>query len=131
MDVAIKVAGIHWWYKSRSHAAEMTAGYYNFLARDGYEPIAKMLRKRGVGLSFTCIEMSDTENPDARHSSPEREHPGPDIGAPVSSSVSRIVLESFCLVDPQQISGKAFGVCMSDRSRPCACPTCPVICKHV
>lgn len=71
--MAIKVAGIHWWYKSRSHAAEMTAGYYNFLARDGYKPIAQMLRKRGVGLSFTCIEMSDEENPDARHSSPERE----------------------------------------------------------
>ena len=73
VDVAIKVAGIHWWYKSRSHAAEMTAGYWNFLARDGYKPIASMLRKRGVGLSFTCIEMSDDENPDARHSSPERE----------------------------------------------------------
>ncbi len=73
VDVAIKVAGIHWWYKSRSHAAEMTAGYWNFLARDGYKPIASMLRKRGVGLSFTCIEMSDNENPDARHSSPERE----------------------------------------------------------
>ena len=73
VEVAIKVAGIHWWYKSRSHAAEMTAGYHNFLAKDGYKPIAKMLRKRGVGLSFTCIEMSDDENPDARHSSPERE----------------------------------------------------------
>ena len=72
VDVAIKVAGIHWWYKSRSHAAEMTAGYHNFLAKDGYKPIAKMLRKRSVGLSFTCIEMSDDENPDARHSSPER-----------------------------------------------------------
>ena len=49
VDVAIKVAGIHWWYKSRSHAAEMTAGYYNYLGRDGYLPIAKMLRKRGAG----------------------------------------------------------------------------------
>ncbi len=71
MDVAIKVAGIHWWYKSRSHAAEMTAGYYNHLKRDGYAPIARMLAKRGVGLSFTCIEMSDDENPDPRHCSPE------------------------------------------------------------
>lgn len=44
MDVAIKVAGIHWWYKSRSHAAEMTAGYYNYLERDGYEPIARLLQ---------------------------------------------------------------------------------------
>lgn len=71
VDVAIKVAGIHWWYKSRSHAAEMTAGYYNHLKRDGYAPIAKMLGKKGVGLSFTCIEMSDDENPDPRHCSPE------------------------------------------------------------
>jgi hypothetical protein len=71
VDVAIKVAGIHWWYKSRSHAAEMTAGYYNYLGRDGYLPIAKMLRKRGAGLSFTCIEMADDENPDVRHCSPE------------------------------------------------------------
>ena len=74
VDVAIKVAGIHWcaifslpttvqhicavfviiptvdvfacgrWYKSRSHAAEMTAGYYNYLERDGYEPIARLLK---------------------------------------------------------------------------------------
>lgn len=129
VDVAIKVAGIHWcalplhhllccagahappptsmckpapcffrWYKSRSHAAEMTAGYYNYLERDGYEPIARLLkpcapiplclalddllvisestqllqaRRRKCGFSFTCIEMSDTENPDLRHCSPE------------------------------------------------------------
>ena len=32
------------WYKSRSHAAEMTAGYYNYLERDGYEPIARLLK---------------------------------------------------------------------------------------
>ena len=54
--MAIKVAGIHWWYKSRSHAAEMTAGYYNFLGRDGYLPIAKMLRKRGAG-EGCCIDV--------------------------------------------------------------------------
>ncbi|KAK9812094.1 hypothetical protein WJX73_006114 [Symbiochloris irregularis] len=71
VDLAIKVAGIHWWYKSRSHAAEMTAGYYNYYGHCGYTPIAKALKKRDVGLSFTCIEMSDTENPDLRHCSPE------------------------------------------------------------
>jgi beta-amylase len=27
--LAGKVAGIHWWYKDQSHAAELTAGYYN------------------------------------------------------------------------------------------------------
>lgn len=71
VELAIKVAGIHWWYKSRSHAAEMTAGYYNYYGHCGYTPIAKALKRRDVGLSFTCIEMSDTENPDLRHCSPE------------------------------------------------------------
>ena len=71
VDIAVKVAGIHWYYRSRSHAAEMTAGYYNYLGRCGYTPIAKALKQRGAGLSFTCIEMSDTENPDLRHCSPE------------------------------------------------------------
>ena len=27
--LALKCAGIHWWYKTRSHAAELTTGYYN------------------------------------------------------------------------------------------------------
>ena len=27
--LAIKCAGVHWWYNSRSHAAELTAGYFN------------------------------------------------------------------------------------------------------
>ena len=50
------------------------AGYYNHLKRNGYEPIAKALKARGWGLSFTCIEMADDENPDNRHTSPEGEH---------------------------------------------------------
>lgn len=35
-----KVAGIHWHYRTRSHAAELTAGYYNIRYQDGYLPIA-------------------------------------------------------------------------------------------
>ena len=27
--LALKRAGIHWWYRTRSHAAELTTGYYN------------------------------------------------------------------------------------------------------
>nr|GEX60184.1 beta-amylase 3, chloroplastic [Tanacetum cinerariifolium] len=30
-----KIAGIHWHYKTRSHAAELTAGYYNTRHSDG------------------------------------------------------------------------------------------------
>ena len=39
--------------------------------QDGYRPIAECLRARNCGLSFTCIEMSDTDNPEYRQSSPE------------------------------------------------------------
>ncbi|XAR54865.1 Beta-amylase [Bertholletia excelsa] len=66
-----KVAGIHWHYRSRSHAAELTAGYYNTRYRDGYLPIAQMLGKHGVILNFTCMEMKDKEQPDNANSSPE------------------------------------------------------------
>lgn len=26
VDLTLKVAGVHWWYRTRSHAAELTAG---------------------------------------------------------------------------------------------------------
>ncbi|KAI3453439.1 hypothetical protein Pfo_010102 [Paulownia fortunei] len=66
-----KVAGIHWHYKTRSHAAELTAGYYNTRHRDGYLPIARMLAKHGVVFNFTCMEMRDGEQPDEANCSPE------------------------------------------------------------
>ncbi|CAK9172625.1 unnamed protein product [Ilex paraguariensis] len=66
-----KVAGIHWHYRSRSHAAELTAGYYNTRHRDGYLPIARMLGKHGVVFNFTCTEMRDREQPDHANCSPE------------------------------------------------------------
>merc|ERR1712194_544355 len=35
--LSMKVAGIHWWYLDSSHAAELTAGYYNIAGdRDIY-----------------------------------------------------------------------------------------------
>ena len=33
--LGIKLAGVHLWFKSRGHAAENTAGYYNTRDRDG------------------------------------------------------------------------------------------------
>ncbi|CAI0472130.1 unnamed protein product [Linum tenue] len=56
-NIAAKLSGIHWWYKTASHAAELTAGFYNPSNRDGYAPIAAMLKKHGVTLNFTCFEM--------------------------------------------------------------------------
>lgn len=33
--LGVKLAGVHWWFKSRAHAAELTAGYFNTRDRDG------------------------------------------------------------------------------------------------
>ncbi|PAN48410.1 hypothetical protein GQ55_9G393600 [Panicum hallii var. hallii] len=70
--LSAKVAGIHWHYGTRSHAAELTAGYYNTRHRDGYAPIARMLAKRGAVLNFTCMEMKDEQQPQHASCSPEQ-----------------------------------------------------------
>jgi hypothetical protein len=48
---------VHWWYKTASHAAELTAGFYNPCNRDGYAPIAAVLKKYDAALNFTCVEL--------------------------------------------------------------------------
>nr|CAB3495223.1 unnamed protein product [Digitaria exilis] len=70
--LSAKVAGIHWHYGTRSHAAELTAGYYNTRHHDGYAPIARMLAKRGAVLNFTCMEMKDEQQPGHASCSPEQ-----------------------------------------------------------
>ncbi|XP_021736865.1 beta-amylase 2, chloroplastic-like [Chenopodium quinoa] len=55
--IAAKLSGIHWWYKTASHAAELTAGFYNSSNRDGYAPIAAMLKQHEAALNFTCVEL--------------------------------------------------------------------------
>ncbi|XP_076948836.1 beta-amylase 2, chloroplastic-like [Bidens hawaiensis] len=55
--IAVKLPGIHWWYKSESHAAELTAGYYNTANHNGYVPIASMLKKNQTTLNFICAEL--------------------------------------------------------------------------
>ncbi|GBG92366.1 hypothetical protein CBR_g55247 [Chara braunii] len=69
--ISAKIAGIHWHYYSRSHAAELTAGYYNTWNRDGYLPIARMLARHGAILNFTCFEMRDSEQMPQAACSPE------------------------------------------------------------
>ncbi|XP_068634713.1 beta-amylase 3, chloroplastic-like [Aristolochia californica] len=66
-----KVAGIHWHYKTSSHPAELTAGYYNTRHRDGYVPIARILGRRGAMMNFTCMEMRDEEQSGHSNCSPE------------------------------------------------------------
>lgn len=69
--IGIKLAGVHWGYRTPSHAAEMTAGYYNTLGRDGYAPFFDILAQNKGGISFTCVEMRDCEHPPESACSPE------------------------------------------------------------
>jgi beta-amylase len=58
------VAGIHWWYRDASHAAELTTGYWNIPGdRDIYGDIANLLAKNNATFDFTCLEMKDSEQP--------------------------------------------------------------------
>ncbi|KAK4792946.1 hypothetical protein SAY86_023381 [Trapa natans] len=70
--ISVKVAGIHWHYGTRSHAPELTAGYYNTRFRDGYLPIAQMMGRHGAVFNFTCIEMRDHEQPQDALCAPEK-----------------------------------------------------------
>lgn len=71
VKLATKISGIHWWYKDDSHAAELTAGYYNLNDRDGYRPIARMLSRHYGCFNFTCLEMRDSEQDAAAKSGPQ------------------------------------------------------------
>jgi len=57
----LQVSGIHWWYKTGSHAAELAAGFYNQASRCGYTPIASMLASHNATFNFTCIELRTAE----------------------------------------------------------------------
>lgn len=76
-QLSLKCAGVHWWYNSRSHAAELTAGYYNTRMgdrvpeRNGYAPIVALCAQYGVNLNFTCVEMRDVEHPWEARCGPE------------------------------------------------------------
>ena len=72
--VAMKVAGIHWWYDDDSHAAELTTGYINgnaFSSDAFYTRAAEMCADLGVTLDFTCFEMSNSEQSSSAKSDPE------------------------------------------------------------
>ncbi|KAI5083026.1 hypothetical protein GOP47_0002769 [Adiantum capillus-veneris] len=56
-----KISGIHWWYKTASHAAELAAGFNNSCHRDGYAAIARMFKKHNTTFNFTCVELRTME----------------------------------------------------------------------
>lgn len=66
-----KLAGLHWWYDSESHAAEAAAGYYNTNGRNAYRELAEVFAAEGAEIDFTCLEMRYIEQPRRCHSNPE------------------------------------------------------------
>lgn len=70
-QLGVKLAGVHWWFKTKSHAGELTAGYYNTYDHNGYDPIMDVLKRNGARLSFTCVEMRDCEHPPDACCSPQ------------------------------------------------------------
>eukprot|EP00792_Barthelona_sp_PAP020_P007199 TRINITY_DN3121_c4_g5_i1.p1 TRINITY_DN3121_c4_g5~~TRINITY_DN3121_c4_g5_i1.p1 ORF type:complete len:452 (+),score=125.65 TRINITY_DN3121_c4_g5_i1:32-1357(+) len=61
VNIAFKIAGIHWYYNHHSHAAELTAGYYNTDGQDWYKFTLNYFGVLPVTLDFTCLEMTDEE----------------------------------------------------------------------
>ncbi|KAI3727996.1 hypothetical protein L6452_16621 [Arctium lappa] len=57
IQIGVKIPAVYWWYKSRSHAAELTAGYYNPANQDGYSALFKVLKKYSVAVKFICSEL--------------------------------------------------------------------------
>lgn len=71
ITLAIKIAGVHWWYRTRSHAAELTAGYYNCDGKNGYTSILDLCARYGIQLTLTCVEMCDAQHPPEALCGPE------------------------------------------------------------
>eukprot|EP01106_Pelomyxa_sp_JSP_P015975 TRINITY_DN571_c0_g2_i1.p1 TRINITY_DN571_c0_g2~~TRINITY_DN571_c0_g2_i1.p1 ORF type:complete len:465 (-),score=122.70 TRINITY_DN571_c0_g2_i1:152-1504(-) len=59
-ELCAKVSGIHWWYGDDSHAAELTAGYYNTNGEDAYARLATVFKTYGAAFDFTCLEMTNS-----------------------------------------------------------------------
>ena len=71
VGITLKIAGVHWWYRTRSHAAELTAGYYNANGGSGYDPLVALCAKYGASLTLTCVEMCDAQHPPEALCGPE------------------------------------------------------------
>ena len=57
-QLSLKISGIHWWYGTMHHAAELTAGYYNSNGHNAYLNFMEELGQM-VTYDFTCLEMTN------------------------------------------------------------------------
>ena len=71
VGITLKVAGVHWWFRTRAHAAELTAGYFNAGGRDGYRSIIDLCARYNATFTLTCVEMCDAQHPPEALCGPE------------------------------------------------------------
>ncbi|XP_052207791.1 inactive beta-amylase 9 [Diospyros lotus] len=74
-DTPVKVSGkvplVHSWNRTRSHPAELTAGFYNTDNRDGYEAVVEMFARNSCKMILPGMDLSDKYQPREAPSSPE------------------------------------------------------------
>ncbi|TKY54103.1 Inactive beta-amylase 9 [Spatholobus suberectus] len=74
-DTGVQVYGkiplMHSWYRTQSHPSELTAGFYNTIKRDGYEPVVKMFARNSCKMILPGMDVSDASQPHETLSSPE------------------------------------------------------------
>ncbi|CAM6040713.1 unnamed protein product [Sphagnum compactum] len=61
VEISAKVPGIYWWYDTKSHAAEATAGLFTGDGNSVYRSIARMLANNNALFNFTCAEMRNVD----------------------------------------------------------------------
>ncbi|MED6162793.1 Inactive beta-amylase 9, variant 2 [Stylosanthes scabra] len=66
-----KIPLMHSWYGTRSHPSELTAGFYNTVKTDGYEPVAELFARNSCKMILPGMDLSDAHQPNETHSSPE------------------------------------------------------------
>ncbi|CAN4075834.1 unnamed protein product [Withania somnifera] len=65
LQIVVKIPAIYWWYRTSSHAAELTAGYYNPMNQDGYSPVFEVLKKHSVTIKFVSSGLQVPATDDA------------------------------------------------------------------
>ncbi|CAA6672079.1 unnamed protein product [Spirodela intermedia] len=53
------IPAVFWWYRTASHAAELTAGFHNPTNQDGYSPLFDALKKHSAVVKFVCPGRSE------------------------------------------------------------------------
>ena len=71
LTLSAKVSLVHYWHKTRSHPAELTAGYCNTDGHDGYDSVAEIFARNSRQMVVPGMDLVDRGQPEGLKSSPE------------------------------------------------------------